>query len=63
MSDYEYELGEYERGFEHGFQAGKTTGFAQQGLLDDALGELTHLMDQIEVLKHQLNLATTDDLE
>lgn len=32
-------------------------------LLDEALGECTHLADQIDLLKAQLNLTTRDDLE
>lgn len=60
MDEYQYDLGEYERGFEHGFRAGRGDIL---DLLEDALGEATHLADQIDVLRKQLGLVTTDDLE
>lgn len=57
----------YENGYEIGYgDAIATMGRllrAQDMDLDLALGEATRLADEIDVLKKQLDLATTDDLE
>lgn len=54
---------EYSKGYEDGYVAAVVNSLPVEALLDLALGEATRLADEIDVLKKQLDLATTDDLE
>lgn len=54
---------EYSKGYEDGYVAAVVNSLPVEHLLDLALGEATRLADEIDVLKKQLDLATTDDLE
>lgn len=62
---------DYTQAFEDGYAVGheEASGVLVRILhvmeadLDEALGEATHLADEVDRLKHMLDLAQTDDLE